>query len=159
MHRKRCPVCRPVAAVSSVQAGLPDIRIIASDVDGTLLNSRQQLSPRVEAAVKRAESQGVPVRAHPACVASIPALGWSLSFHVAKPSVHELLDLLLGVSTCAVVHWWQEPNQAAAAVNLAAINHCLTNCVCRNNAPLWLLLSIDNYVSRLAIDVVLLSCS
>jgi hypothetical protein len=40
------------------------ISIIASDVDGTLLNSQQQLTPGVEAAVKQAADAGVPVRAN-----------------------------------------------------------------------------------------------
>lgn len=38
------------------------ISIIASDVDGTLLNSQQQLTPGVEAAVRAAADAGVPVR-------------------------------------------------------------------------------------------------
>ncbi|GFH21813.1 haloacid dehalogenase-like hydrolase, partial [Haematococcus lacustris] len=38
-----------------------DIKLIVSDVDGTLLNSAQQLTPRVEQAVKAAAAAGVPV--------------------------------------------------------------------------------------------------
>lgn len=42
-----------------------DIRLIVSDVDGTLLNHKQELTPGVEAAVKAAAALGVPVRARP----------------------------------------------------------------------------------------------
>ncbi|GFH28522.1 uncharacterized protein HaLaN_27028, partial [Haematococcus lacustris] len=38
-----------------------DIKLIVSDVDGTLLNSAQQLTPRVERAVKAAAAAGVPL--------------------------------------------------------------------------------------------------
>ena len=38
------------------------IELITSDVDGTLLNSRQQLTPRVQQAVQLALKAGVPVR-------------------------------------------------------------------------------------------------
>jgi len=37
------------------------IRLIATDVDGTLLNSHHQLTPRTEAALKAASAQGIPV--------------------------------------------------------------------------------------------------
>lgn len=37
----------------------PEIRLIATDVDGTLLNSQQQLNPAVEDAVRQARSLGV----------------------------------------------------------------------------------------------------
>ena len=37
----------------------PRIRLIASDVDGTLLNSKQELTPAVEQAIKRAAVLGV----------------------------------------------------------------------------------------------------
>ena len=43
------------------QAGSSDIKLIASDVDGTLLNSMQLLTPGVEAAIKAAGRIGVPV--------------------------------------------------------------------------------------------------
>eukprot|EP00197_Chlamydomonas_leiostraca_P005647 CAMPEP_0202870918 /NCGR_PEP_ID=MMETSP1391-20130828/17200_1 /ASSEMBLY_ACC=CAM_ASM_000867 /TAXON_ID=1034604 /ORGANISM="Chlamydomonas leiostraca, Strain SAG 11-49" /LENGTH=317 /DNA_ID=CAMNT_0049551593 /DNA_START=119 /DNA_END=1072 /DNA_ORIENTATION=- len=39
----------------------PEIRLIVTDVDGTLLNSKQELTPRVEAAVKAAAAAGVPL--------------------------------------------------------------------------------------------------
>ena len=38
------------------------MRIIASDVDGTLLDSQQKLRPAVVAAVRAADAAGVPVR-------------------------------------------------------------------------------------------------
>ncbi len=41
--------------------GAPEIRLITSDVDGTLLNSKQELTAGVEHAVKLARSVGVPV--------------------------------------------------------------------------------------------------
>lgn len=40
----------------------PEIRLITSDVDGTLLDSQQRLSPKVEKAVQLSRSVGVPVR-------------------------------------------------------------------------------------------------
>ena len=46
---------------SSSSSALPAISVIASDVDGTLLNSQQQLTPGVEAAVRAAADAGVPV--------------------------------------------------------------------------------------------------
>jgi len=51
--------CKPRRATGSNDL---DIRIIASDVDGTLVNSQQQLTAGVEAAVQRAHAMGVPVR-------------------------------------------------------------------------------------------------
>jgi hypothetical protein len=50
---------RPVLAMS--KAGLPSIKLIASDVDGTLLNHKQVLTESVERAVKLASSVGVQV--------------------------------------------------------------------------------------------------
>jgi hydroxymethylpyrimidine pyrophosphatase-like HAD family hydrolase len=38
-----------------------DIKLIATDVDGTLLNSAQELTHGVEAAVNAARAAGVPV--------------------------------------------------------------------------------------------------
>lgn len=58
-RRIRCPAASGVG-VGGDGDGF-DIRIIASDVDGTLVNSKQQLTPGVEAAVRRAEAAGVPV--------------------------------------------------------------------------------------------------
>lgn len=60
------PVQPPPAACSRMAvraAGAhPSVQLIATDVDGTLLNHRQELTPRVEEAVKRARDAGVPVR-------------------------------------------------------------------------------------------------
>lgn len=39
----------------------PPIKLIATDVDGTLLNSKQELTPAVEQAIKKAADLGVPV--------------------------------------------------------------------------------------------------
>ena len=39
----------------------PPIKLIATDVDGTLLNSQQELTPAVEQAIKKAADLGVPV--------------------------------------------------------------------------------------------------
>ncbi|KAG2443542.1 hypothetical protein HXX76_001894 [Chlamydomonas incerta] len=66
-QRSRCPGAstwiRAPARCSRPAAygaeGKLDIRLIVSDVDGTLLNSNQQLSPAVEAAVKQARTLGV----------------------------------------------------------------------------------------------------
>lgn len=51
-----------VAPLPAVSKKHVDVQLIATDVDGTLLNSQQQLSPGVEAAVKQAAAAGVPVR-------------------------------------------------------------------------------------------------
>ena len=45
-------------------SGQEEITIVASDVDGTLLNSRQQLTQGVADAVGKAANVGVPVRRH-----------------------------------------------------------------------------------------------
>ena len=42
-------------------AEMSPIKLIATDVDGTLLNSKQELTPAVEQAVKKAADLGVPV--------------------------------------------------------------------------------------------------
>ncbi len=39
----------------------PEVRLVATDVDGTLLSSDQQLLPRVQSAVQRSVELGVPV--------------------------------------------------------------------------------------------------
>lgn len=72
MHHDIIPVLLHHPADITMQMGvtpLPalskkhvDVQLIATDVDGTLLNSQQQLSPGVEAAVKQAAAAGVPVR-------------------------------------------------------------------------------------------------
>lgn len=49
---------RRVAANAS---SFPRIDLIVTDVDGTLLNSQQQLSPRVEEAIRLAAAHGVPL--------------------------------------------------------------------------------------------------
>jgi hypothetical protein len=46
---------------SSSSSSTVPVSIIATDVDGTLLNSQQQLTPGVEAAVRAAADAGVPV--------------------------------------------------------------------------------------------------
>jgi hypothetical protein len=67
-NRQSCKRAAAVAQAASnsnaagSQAQQQHISIIASDVDGTLLNSQQQLTPGVEAAVKQAAEAGVPVR-------------------------------------------------------------------------------------------------
>ena len=50
-----------VDAPASGEAATPDVRLIVTDVDGTLLNSDQELTTRTELAVARAASCGVPV--------------------------------------------------------------------------------------------------
>lgn len=52
-RRRRCSAASASAS--------PHIKIIASDVDGTLVNSKQQLTPGVEAAVRRSFEAGVPL--------------------------------------------------------------------------------------------------
>ena len=59
-HRQAGAPPRRALAMATLQ---PEIKLIASDVDGTLLNHLQQLTPGVEAAVKQAAALGVPVRA------------------------------------------------------------------------------------------------
>jgi hypothetical protein len=70
-HRLSCKRAAPTAVAhagsngngtgSIQQQQQQQISIIASDVDGTLLNSQQQLTPAVEAAVQQAADAGVPV--------------------------------------------------------------------------------------------------
>jgi len=50
------------AAVSASAQRQPEVRLVATDVDGTLLSSDQQLLPRVQSAVQRSVELGVPVR-------------------------------------------------------------------------------------------------
>ena len=50
------------AAVSASEQHQPEVRLVATDVDGTLLSSDQQLLPRVQSAVQRSVELGVPVR-------------------------------------------------------------------------------------------------
>ncbi|KAF8061109.1 TOC34 [Scenedesmus sp. PABB004] len=52
---------RAAAGVAARATAAPHISVIATDVDGTLLNSSQQLTPRVEAAVRAAGDAGVPL--------------------------------------------------------------------------------------------------
>jgi Cof subfamily protein (haloacid dehalogenase superfamily) len=56
------PPRRAAAAAASAAAAAPPprIRLIVSDVDGTLVNSAQELTPRVEAALRAAAAAGVP---------------------------------------------------------------------------------------------------
>ena len=58
------PRARPAsaAAVSASAQHQPEVRLVATDVDGTLLSSDQQLLPRVQSAVWRSVELGVPVR-------------------------------------------------------------------------------------------------
>ena len=51
-----------VAMAASSAQHQPEVRLVATDVDGTLLSSDQQLLPRVQRAVQSAVEQGVPVR-------------------------------------------------------------------------------------------------
>ncbi|GIL85379.1 hypothetical protein Vretimale_10672 [Volvox reticuliferus] len=53
----------PASSTRIVTKATPraDVKLIASDVDGTLLNHQQQLTPAVEAAVKQAAALGVPL--------------------------------------------------------------------------------------------------
>ena len=53
---------RHVSALSCRASAFPRISLIASDVDGTLLNSKQQLDHAVEQSVLQAAAAGVPVR-------------------------------------------------------------------------------------------------
>lgn len=59
LERRRKPYLQAMGAQAG--QGIPDIRLITSDVDGTLLNSKQELTAGVEQAVKLARSVGVPV--------------------------------------------------------------------------------------------------
>jgi predicted mannosyl-3-phosphoglycerate phosphatase (HAD superfamily) len=49
------------------------VKLIVSDVDGTLLNSIQQLNPAVEVAIKEAAISGVPVSFEPCHTRLLPA--------------------------------------------------------------------------------------
>lgn len=68
-HSRGCPAAATHAAglesapaAEQVASGQRRIELICSDVDGTLMNSRNQLSPAVEEAVNAAAAAGVPVR-------------------------------------------------------------------------------------------------
>lgn len=53
-------------AGSRAVAAKAEIKLITTDVDGTLLNSKLELTPKVEKAIKLSQSVGVPVRCpHP----------------------------------------------------------------------------------------------
>ena len=52
---------RTVAAATTSAPSAP-ITLVASDVDGTMLDSAQRLSERVIQAVQKCEASGVPVR-------------------------------------------------------------------------------------------------
>ena len=55
------PYLFTVIQFQAAQASSSEIKLIASDVDGTLLNSMQLLTPGVEDAIKAAGRIGVPV--------------------------------------------------------------------------------------------------
>lgn len=60
-----CMVTRVQAArcrAGRAAAGLPDIKVICLDVDGTLLNGDQQLTARVKGALESAATAGIRVR-------------------------------------------------------------------------------------------------
>lgn len=59
--KPRNNMLRPRATQSGLASRVPDIRLIATDVDGTLLNGKQELTARVKAAVLKAVEIGVPV--------------------------------------------------------------------------------------------------
>ena len=59
-HKARCCFRRGVAGIVCSDKR-PPIKLIATDVDGTLLNSKQELTPAVEQAIKKAADLGVPV--------------------------------------------------------------------------------------------------
>ena len=60
-HRRAHCGSRSGVAVIVCSAERPPIKLIATDVDGTLLNSKQELTPAVEQAIKKAADLGVPV--------------------------------------------------------------------------------------------------
>ena len=65
---------RGTVVITSASNG-PDIKLIASDVDGTLLDSKQRLSPKVEKAVKLSRSLGIPVSIYiPLCIHEHPLI-------------------------------------------------------------------------------------
>ena len=66
---RQAPACRPATVANSAptqqeqqQQHQPQVKLVATDVDGTLLSSQQQLLPRVQRAVQSAVELGVPVR-------------------------------------------------------------------------------------------------
>lgn len=62
---RQCPGALPTSITNrsslTLCASSPQIDLIITDVDGTLLNSKQELTPRVEAAVEAAAAAGVPL--------------------------------------------------------------------------------------------------
>jgi HAD superfamily hydrolase (TIGR01484 family) len=43
------------------EVGLENYRLLVADIDGTLVTSDRQITPRLHAAVRAAQAQGVPV--------------------------------------------------------------------------------------------------
>ncbi|KAF6261871.1 HAD-like domain-containing protein, partial [Scenedesmus sp. NREL 46B-D3] len=101
------------------------ISIIASDVDGTLLNSQQQLTPAVEAAVKQAADAGVPLivatgKARGPWVHQVlPRLG------LALPGVF-LQGLLIADAQGNVLHSRCLPDDVVASCIQLAAQHDIT---------------------------------
>ncbi len=71
---------------------MPDIRIIALDLDGTLLNSDKQLTPRNAEALQRAADRGIEIvpttgrffSGMPACIRDLPYLHYAITINGAQ---------------------------------------------------------------------------
>ena len=71
---------------------MPEIKLIALDLDGTLLNSAKELSPRNRAALEAAAGAGIHIvpatgrfyRGMPECIRSLPFVRYVVSINGAE---------------------------------------------------------------------------
>ena len=80
----------------------PDIALIALDLDGTLLNSRQTLSPRAIAAIGKASARGIKV----VLASARPprsVRGFHRKLNLSTPSIHYNGGLLFDFTTSRVI--------------------------------------------------------
>jgi hypothetical protein len=105
-HRLGRTVAAAAAAAGAAAAGPPHITLIATDVDGTLLDSRQQLSAGNEAAIKQAAAAGVPVsRVVPHVVLLRPRV--VLQQHMCSPDTcQQHIEAAWGTSEAVSTRWW-----------------------------------------------------
>ena len=83
--------------------GGPDIKLIASDVDGTLLDSQQKLSPKIIKAVQLCRSIGIQVQDCSSCSDEV----FTESYGATKleTSIHEIFPtVLLTAMNAAPLH-------------------------------------------------------
>ena len=94
---------------------MAEIKLLALDLDGTLLNGEKQISPRTRAALDRVRQQGVlvvpvtgrPSQGIPQAVLDLPGLRYAVSSNGATirdlATGQVLLEKLLPAATCLEV--------------------------------------------------------